>query len=90
MSEWELTCWEGQAEYDSDPKDTAHILPLLIHGVVIHGVYIKDVAIPETNKRLNSAMNLSEYFRVIGCRLIMAYYVGHSVRDFFLKYLITP
>ena len=47
--------------------------------------YINDVVIPETNKRLNSAINLSEYFCVIGCRLIMACYVGHSVRDFFLK-----
>ena len=46
---------------------------------------IKYVVISETNKRLNSAMNLIEYFRVIGCRLIMACYVGHSARDFFLK-----
>ena len=52
--------------------------------------YIKDVVIPETNKGFNSAMNLSEYFCVIGCRLIMACYVGHSVRDFFLKDPITP
>ena len=52
--------------------------------------YIKDIVIPETNKRLNSAMNLSEYFSVIGCRLIMACYVGHSVRDSFLKDTITP
>ena len=52
--------------------------------------YIKDVVIPETNKRLNSAMNLSEYFRVIGCRLIMACYVGYSVRAFILKDTITP
>ena len=33
--------------------------------------YIKDVVIPETNKRLNSAMNLSEYFCVIVCCLIV-------------------
>ena len=52
--------------------------------------YIKYVVIPETNKRLNSAMNLSEYFLVIGCRLIMACYVGHSVRDFFLEDTIAP
>ena len=52
--------------------------------------YIKDVFIPETNKCLNSAMNLSEYFRVIGCRLIMACCVGHSFREFFLEYPITP
>ena len=52
--------------------------------------YIKDVVFLETNKRLNSAMNLSEYFCVIGCHLIMAYYVGNSVRGFFLKDNITP
>ena len=51
--------------------------------------YIKYVVIPETNKRLNSALNLSEYFRVICCCLIMACYVGHSVRDFFFKDPIT-
>ena len=52
--------------------------------------YIKDVFIPETNKHINLAMNLSEFFRVIGCCLIMACYVGHSVRDLFLKDSITP
>ena len=52
--------------------------------------YIKDVVITETNRRLNSAMNLSEYFPVIGCRLIMTCYVGHSIRDFFLNDSITP
>ena len=52
--------------------------------------YIKDVVIPETNKRLNSATNLSEYFCVVGCRLIMACYVGHSVKYLFLKDTITP
>ena len=52
--------------------------------------YINDVVIPENNKRLNSAMNFSDYFGVIGCRLIMVCYVGHYTRDFFLKYLITP
>ena len=36
--------------------------------------YIKNVVIPKTNKRLNSEMSLSEYFRVIVCRLIMACY----------------
>ena len=51
--------------------------------------YIKNVVIPKTNKRLNSAMNLSDYFYVIGCRLIMACYVRHSIRDFFLKDTIT-
>ena len=35
-------------------------------------------------------MNLSEYLRVIGCRLIMACCVGHYVRDLFLKYTLTP
>ena len=52
--------------------------------------YIKDVAIHDNNKRLKSAMNLSEYFCVVGCRLIMACYVDHSARDFFLKDSITP
>ena len=51
--------------------------------------YIKDVVILETNKRLNSYMKLSEYFRLIGCCLIIACYVGHSVRDFFLNDPIT-
>ena len=35
-------------------------------------------------------MVLSEYFRVIGCRLIIACYVGKSVRKLFSKYPITP
>ena len=52
--------------------------------------YIKDVVIHETNKHLNSDMNLSEYFCVIGFRLIMAWYVGHYARDFFFKDTITP
>ena len=52
--------------------------------------HIKGVVIPDTNKRLNSAMNLSDCFCVVGCRLIMACYVGHSVRDLFLKYPVTP
>ena len=52
--------------------------------------YIKDIVIPETNKRLNSAMNLSEYFHVIGCRLVMDCSVRNSVREFFLKNTITP
>ena len=51
--------------------------------------YINNVVIPDTNKRLKSAMNLSEYSRVIGCRLIMACYVGHYARAFFLKDPIT-
>ena len=52
--------------------------------------YIKDIVIPETNKCLNSDMNLSEYFHVIGCCLIVAFCVGHYVRDFLLKDPITP
>ena len=52
--------------------------------------YIKDVVIPETNKCINSDMNLSDYFRVVVCRLIIACYVDHSFRDFFLKDTITP
>ena len=52
--------------------------------------YIKDVVIPETNKRINLAINLSGYFCVIGCHLIMACYVGPSRRDLFLKDPITP
>ena len=51
---------------------------------------IKDVVIPETNKCLNSPMNLSKYFHIVGCLLIMACYVGHYVRDFFLKDPIAP
>ena len=35
-------------------------------------------------------MVLCEYFCVIGCSLIMACYVGHYVRYFFLKDPITP
>ena len=35
-------------------------------------------------------MNFSECFCVTGCRLNMACYVGHSFRDLFLKYPITP
>ena len=35
-------------------------------------------------------MNLSEYFLVIGCRLIIACYVAHYVRGLFLKDPITP
>ena len=52
--------------------------------------YIKYLVIPETKKSLNSAMNLSEYFFVIGFCLIMACYVGHSIRDLFLKDTTTP
>ena len=52
--------------------------------------YIKDAVISETSKYINLAMNLSEYFRVIGCRLIMVCCVGHSVRELFLKDPITP
>ena len=47
--------------------------------------YIKDIAIPETNKCLNYSIILGEYFCVIGCRLIMVCYVGHSVRELFFK-----
>ena len=52
--------------------------------------YIKYVFIHETNKSIKLAMNLSEYFCVIGCSLIMDCYVGHYVRDLFLKDTITP
>ena len=52
--------------------------------------FIMYVVIPETNKCINSTINFSEYFRVIGCRLIMGCYFGHFVRDFFLKHPITP
>ena len=52
--------------------------------------YIKDVVIPETNKHINSASNLSDYFPVIGCRLIMACYVDPSIKELSLKDLITP
>ena len=35
-------------------------------------------------------MNLSEYFNVMDCRLIMACYIGQSVRELFLNDPITP
>ena len=52
--------------------------------------YIKDVVIPDTKKRLKYPIILSEYFRMIGCRLIMECCIGHSVREFFSKDPITP
>ena len=52
--------------------------------------YIKDVVIPETKKCINSDMNLSDYFCVIGCFLIPDCYVCQYVRDFFLKDTNTP
>ena len=52
--------------------------------------YAKNVVIPDTNKRLNSAIQLSEFFCVVGCRLIMDYYVCESVRELLLKNIITP
>ena len=52
--------------------------------------YIKDVVIPVTKKHLNSDMNLSEYFCVISCYLIMDCYVGHYARELFFKDPITP
>ena len=52
--------------------------------------YIKDLVISETNKHLKSDMNMSDYFCVIGCRLIMDCYVGHYVIELFLKDIITP
>ena len=88
-SEWELPCWEGKSKDNSGPKDTAHALTQILHEVVIHGLNY-DVFIRENNKCLNSTMNLSEYFCVIGCRLIIACYVSHSIRDLFLKDSITP
>ena len=51
--------------------------------------YINYVVIPDNKKLINSYMNLSEYFCVIGCRFIMACYVGHSVRELFVKDPIT-
>ena len=87
MSEWEFPCCKGKAEDDFDPKDTAHSwLNFFMKLYFIE--YINDVVIPDTNKHLNSDMNLSEYVCVSGCCSIMDCYVGHSVRDFFLKYPI--
>ena len=37
-SEWGLPCWEDQSKDESDPKDTAHVPPWLLHEVVLHGV----------------------------------------------------
>ena len=47
--------------------------------------YIKDFVITGTKKRFKSSVVLSEYFCAIGCRLIMTWYVGPSIREFFSK-----
>ena len=52
--------------------------------------YINDFVVPETIKYLKSIVFLGEYLHGIGCRLTMTCYVGHSVRDLFSKYPITP
>ena len=52
--------------------------------------YIKDLVISDTNILIYSAVSLSEYFCVVVCHLIMAYYVGHSGGDLFLEDTITP
>ena len=52
--------------------------------------YIKDLFIPDNKKCLNSSINLSEFLCVIGCCLVIACYVGHSIRDLFLNDPITP
>ena len=67
-----------------------HMYSLNFFIVLLLMDYIQDIVIPDSNKSLNSLMNLREYFIVIGCRLIMACYVGHYVRDLFLKEPITP
>ena len=76
----------GRVRLKITPKPRIHHMSRLGFFVKLYSMdYIKDVFIPDTNKLLNSEMNWSEYFRVIGCRLIMACYVGHSIRDLFLK-----
>ena len=81
----------GRPKLKTTPiKRIQHIYRLQFFIKLFFMDYIKNLIIPETKKRLNSTMNLSQYFCVIGFCLIMACYVVHSVRDFFLKYLITP
>ena len=81
----------GRAKLKTTPTPRIQHMPCLKFFIELYLMeYIKDLLIPDTNKRLNSAMNLSEYFCVIGCRLIIACYVGHSARDLFLKDPITP
>ena len=80
----------GRANMKMTPNPSIHHMYHLDFFMKLYFMdYIKAVVIPETKKRLNSDMNLGEYFCVIGCRLIMACYVVHSVRDFFLKYTIN-
>ena len=81
----------GRAKLKMTPNPRIQHMSRLEFFVKLYFVdYIKDVVIPDTNKRLNSAINLSDHFCVIVFRLIMACYVGHSLRDFFLKGPITP
>ena len=81
----------GRDKPKMTPNPRIHHMSCLYLFVKLYFMdYIKDVVILETKKRLNSDMNLSEYFRVISCRLIMACCVDHSVRHLFFKDPITP
>ena len=81
----------GRARLKITPNPSIQQLYLLDFFMKLYFMdSIKDVVIPETNKHINSDMNLSEYFCVIVCRLIMACSVGHSIRYFFLKDTINP
>ena len=84
-----LPVWRAKMKITPNPR-MHHIYCLGLFMNVYFVEYTKYVVIPDTNKRFDPAMNLSEYFCVIGCHLIMDYYVGNSVRGFFLKDNITP
>ena len=51
--------------------------------------YIKDVVTPETKKSVKYPVVLCEYFHMIGCHIIMAFYIGYSVRELCSKSTIT-
>ena len=81
--------WRAKMKITPNPR-MHHIYCLGLFMNVYFVEYTKYVVIPDTNKRFDPAMNLSEYFCVIVCCLIMDCYVGHSVRNLFLKDPITP
>ena len=37
-SDWEIPCWEDQAEDDYNTNDAAHVLARLMHEVELNGV----------------------------------------------------
>ena len=81
----------GSANLKMIPIPRIQLMSRLDFFMKLHFMeYIKNVVIPGTNKIINSAMNFSEYFRMIICHFIMDCYVGQSVRELFLKDPITP